>query len=161
MSPIEMSLEELKRHIGEEADPIVFTLDRTLVGDYVLAVGDPNPLWHDETYAAQKGQGAPLAPPYLLCALRTITIPDPTPGAVPLPLPDVPPPRPRVLDGGEEWHFHHDMRLGDTITSRTRLADVYEREGKVGTMLFFIFETTYTNEQGELVATGTYTMINY
>jgi hypothetical protein len=73
----------------------------------------------------------------------------------------VPPPHPRVLDGGEEWHFYQPIKLGDTITSRTRLGDLYEREGKVGNMLFFIFESTFTNEQAELVATSTYTMINY
>ncbi|MFW6150675.1 MAG: MaoC family dehydratase [Chloroflexota bacterium] len=161
MPPDEMALEELRRHIGDEAGPIVFTIDRTLVNDYVLAVGDPNPLWLDEAYAAQTGHGTPLAPPYLLCALRTIAVPDPTPGSAPLPLPRVPPPRPRVLDGGEEWHFYQPIKLGDTITSRTRLADLYEREGKVGKMLFFIFESTFTNQQAELVATSTYTMINY
>jgi len=53
------------------------------------------------------------------------------------------------------------MRLGDTISSRTRFVDVFEREGRVGKMLFLVYETTYTNQHGESVAKASYTIINY
>ena len=70
-------------------------------------------------------------------------------------------PRKHVLDGGEEWEFFLPMRLGDTITSRSRLASVSEREGRIGSMLFFVYETSYENQRGELAARCSSTMINY
>jgi len=155
------SLEELRKRIGTEAEPIEFEIDRTLIRNFVQAVGDPNPLWLDQNYAKTTKHGGVIAPPFLLCAIMTAAIPDPQPGQVPLQVPEVSLPRKHVLDGGEEWEFFLPMRLGDTITSRSRLASVSEREGRIGSMLFFVYETSYENQRGELAARCSSTMINY
>jgi hydroxyacyl-ACP dehydratase HTD2-like protein with hotdog domain len=80
---------------------------------------------------------------------------------LPLEMAEVGLPRGHVLDGGGEWHFFLPLRLGDTITARTKLAKVFEREGKIGKMLFFVYETNYANQHGELVAISSSTLINY
>ena len=155
------SLKELQRRIGTVAKPIEFEIDRTVISNFVQAVGDSNPLWQDEAYARATEYGGVIAPPYLLCALMTVCLPDPRSGAVPLPVPEVPLPRERVLDGGEAWEFIQPMRLGDTVTSRSKLVNVFEREGKIGKMLFFVYETAYTNQRGQAVARASHTVINY
>jgi acyl dehydratase len=155
------TLEGLRKRIGTEAEPITFEIDRALIGSFVRAVGDSNPMWQDEEYARTTGYGSIIAPPFLLCALMTVCPHDSRYGIAPLPVPELPPPHEHILDGGEEWEFFRPMRLGDTISSRTRFADVFEREGRVGKMLFLVYETIYTNQHGESVAKASYTIVNY
>ena len=156
-----ITLEQLQQKIGTTADPIKFEIEKGLIRKFVQAVGDSNPLWQDEEYAKTTKHGGVVAPPWLLCALMTASPPDSRPKSVPLPVPGVPPPHKHILDGGEEWEFLLPMRLGDTITSRSKLANVFEREGRMGKMLFFVYQTSYTNQRGELVARSSSTVINY
>lgn len=53
------------------------------------------------------------------------------------------------------------MRVGDVITSVTRLHDYRERTGRLGLMLFTDIETTWTNQRGELVHREILTSIRY
>ena len=43
------------------------------------------------------------------------------------------------------------MRPGDVITSVTRLHSYSEKEGRMGLMLFTTSETTWTNQNDEVV----------
>jgi hypothetical protein len=52
------------------------------------------------------------------------------------------------LNGGQEVEYMSRMRPGDVITETSRLSDYYEREGRLGLMLFTIFELTWTNQDG-------------
>jgi len=156
-----ITLDELQQKIGTAAKPIKFEIEQGLISRFAQAVGDFNPLWQDEAYSRTTKHGGIVAPPWLLCALMTASLPDSRPGSVPLPVPEVPPPRQHILDGGEEWEFFLPMRLGDTITSRSKLANVFEREGRMSKMLFFVYETSYTNQRGESVARSSSTLINY
>ncbi|TMG21738.1 MAG: MaoC family dehydratase [Chloroflexi bacterium] len=49
--------------------------------------------------------------------------------------------------------------IGDQITAKGRVVDVYDKAGSTGNMLFILFETDYTNQHGELVARLRGTMI--
>ena len=42
--------------------------------------------------------------------------------------------------------------MGDSITATGKVADVYEKSGSSGNLLFIIFETEYTNQHGHTVA---------
>jgi translation elongation factor EF-Ts len=42
--------------------------------------------------------------------------------------------------------------VGDRITATGRVADVYEKRGSTGSLLFIVFETDYVNQEGRLVA---------
>jgi acyl dehydratase len=156
-----ITVEELQKEIGTEAKPVEFKLEKELIRRFVQAVGDSNPLWQDEEYAQKAQYGGIVAPPWLLCALMTVSLADSRTGSVPLLVPEVPPPRKHILDGGQEWELFLPLKLGDIITSHSKLANVFEREGKVGKMLFFVYETSYTNQRGEVVARSSCTLINY
>jgi acyl dehydratase len=54
--------------------------------------------------------------------------------------------------GGEEWEFHHPVLVGDTITAQRRLGNVEEKDGRSGRFVLTHFETTFTNQHGEVVA---------
>ena len=65
----------------------------------------------------------------------------------------------RLLDGGVEYECFLPIRAGDTLTAYSRIADITEREGKTGKMAFTITETTYVNQNGDLVVKARGTMI--
>jgi acyl dehydratase len=56
------------------------------------------------------------------------------------------------LNGGNRFEYFAPVKVGDTITAKGRVADVYEKEGSSGNLLFIIFETEYFNQDGQLVA---------
>jgi len=156
-----MIVEEWQDKIGTEGDPVTIVIEGGLLGRFVQAVGDSNPLWQDEGYARGGKTGGMLAPPYLLCALMTMSSPSHEPNLIPVPIPKLPLPGAHTLDGGGEWEFFLPLKRGDTLISRTRLADVFERQGKMGTMGFFVYQTTYTNQRDEVIAKVSSTFINY
>ena len=67
----------------------------------------------------------------------------------------------RVLNGGQRSRYFQPIRPGDRITSVARFANAYERDGRLGTMLFLVSEFRWTNQKGELVRIGESSMIYY
>jgi acyl dehydratase len=65
------------------------------------------------------------------------------------------------LDGGSQWEYFHPVRPGDRITVTTMLADLFERPGRLGNMLFSVRETKYANQFGQTVALQRTTGISY
>lgn len=60
---------------------------------------------------------------------------------------------PNFLFGGVDTVYHERMRPGDEITSVITATDLYERSGRLGAMLFYITEETWTKQSGEVVKT--------
>jgi acyl dehydratase len=67
----------------------------------------------------------------------------------------------RILNGGRRAVYYERIRPGDVITSQASLVNAYEREGKLGTMLFLITETRWTNQDGRPVTISYMTTIYY
>jgi len=65
----------------------------------------------------------------------------------------------RGLNGGQRNRYFAPIRPGDAITSVVRLVDAYEKQGRLGTMMFLIDEARWTNQRGELVRIGQRTTI--
>jgi acyl dehydratase len=65
----------------------------------------------------------------------------------------------RGLNGGQRNRYFAPIRPGDVITSVVTLIDAYEKQGRLGAMLFLIDEARWTNQRGELVRTGQRTSI--
>jgi len=56
----------------------------------------------------------------------------------------------RVLHAGQEYEYLGEIRAGDKLTSRSKISDMYEKEGKKGgTLTFVTSETTFSNQRGE------------
>ena len=56
------------------------------------------------------------------------------------------------LNGGNRFEYFAPVMIGDQITAVSHVADVYDKAGSTGSMLFIVFETDYKNQRSELVA---------
>jgi hypothetical protein len=67
----------------------------------------------------------------------------------------------RLLHGEQEYEFFgRTPRAGTKLTARTRVEEIYEKEGKRGgTMTFVVSVTDYRDENSELVARARSTAI--
>ena len=143
--------EEMRqRAIGLKGTPVVFEVEKGHIRKFAEAIEDPNPLWNDEVVAGKSRYGGLIAPPTFLRATE-------------VPVPEFPfdVPYQRLLDGGSEWEYFQPVRPGDVITAVAEVADLSEREGKLGTMLFVTLSITYANQSGQVVAVQRSTLIRY
>lgn len=59
----------------------------------------------------------------------------------------------RVLHGEQEFEYVRPLRAGDVLTATSHVKDEYEKAGKRGgTMRFVVTETTFRDQDGEVVA---------
>ncbi len=142
--------EELRSFIGTESNPVTYDIERHAVARFACAVGDPNPVYSDEIAARNSPYGGLIAPPTFFRSLL--------PGDFPKPYPE---PFAHILDGGSKYRFFEPVRVGDQITVTRKIVDLFEKHGRMGTMLFKISETNYVNQLGQLAATQTTTTITY
>jgi len=134
--------EELKSQVGVDWPPLVYEIEKGMIRRFAQAVGDPNPLWQDEEYASRSSFSGIIAPPTFLLILgfgqilQTLTSDSSL----------------TVLHGSTELECHQPVRPGDVITVTTKIANVRERPGKMGKMLFVTFDMTGTNQGQDVVA---------
>ena len=143
--------EELRNMAGVEAEPEVFEVEKGHIRRFAEAVGDPNPLWQDEAYACKSRYGSIIGPPMFLQDDAKNKLADK--------LMDIPLPLPGFLNGGVETEFYQPIMPGDVITTRAKLADLNEKHGKTGKLIFMVVEVTFTNQRGELVSLSRNTFI--
>jgi acyl dehydratase len=142
--------DELRSFIGVESNPVTYEIERHAVERFANAVGDPNPLHADEIAARNSSYGGLIAPPTFFRSLL--------PGAYPEPYPE---PFAHILDGGSKYRYWEPVRVGDRITVTRKIIDLFEKQGRLGTMLFKIAEISYVNQLGQVAATQTTTTITY
>ena len=136
--------------IGIKGEPLSMDIEKGHVQRFAEAIGDDNPLFTNAKEARNSRYGGLIAPPTFLRAIRVER--PPLPFSVPYG---------RNLDGGSEWEFFGPVRIGDFITAQIEIDDIFERPGRLGTMLFTIYLTTYKNQLDEVVATQRGTSIRY
>ena len=59
----------------------------------------------------------------------------------------------RSFDAGKSVEFHAPVRPGDKITGRSEIADIFEKSGRSGSMLFIVHRMNFYNQGGEHLAT--------
>jgi len=141
---------EVAELIGTQSVPVILEVERGTIRRYAQAIEDPNPLYNDVEYAKNSKYGEIICPPgffgwpvksrsmaqvSLLNQIMNMTG------------------RSTVLDNGDEFEFMLPIRAGDTLTSVGRIVDIYEEVGRSGNrLLLSITETTYINQNGDIVA---------
>ncbi len=151
MTEEQQIFDELQKMVGKEAPPEVFEVEKGHIRKFAEAIGDLNPLYRDERYARKSRDGGIIAPPTFLQDDGTIKFADN--------LMVISKPVKGFLNGGVEMQFFKPMKAGDVITTRAKLADVYQKQGKAGVMIFMACEVSFTNQKGELVAIGRHNFI--
>lgn len=140
---------EMKEAIGVESEPITHDVEKGAIIKFAQAIGDDNPLFNDEQAARKSRYGGMIAPPTFMRSLISNSPPS------------FKSPYSAALDGGSEWEYFEPVRPGDRITVTTKLADLFERPGRLGNMLFAIRETAYVNQFGATTAIQRTTGISY
>ena len=135
--------DEMRSMIGVESEPSVYEIEKEPIRRWVEAIGNPNPLYRDEEYAKRKEYRSILAPPGFVAnyafpikagrrrRLSRIST--------------------RTLNGGNEYEFFKPVQAGDVLTATSKMIQLFEREGRLGKMLFMVYEDTYKNQNGEMV----------
>ena len=147
--------DEILAWIGREAPPWTIDVTALDIKRFAVATDDINPIYYDEQSAKQSRYGGLIAPPLFYMAPLTDPVPEsetrpdgmPLEGRYPIP----PTPLPRLMDGGTEIEFFVPVRVGDRLTARSKIIDIYEKEGRSGPLIFVVRETTYTNQNNDLV----------
>jgi len=130
---------------------------------WAAAVGDDNPLWFDPDYARANGYRDVICPPlylqYAILGVAPLTSlrPDGSSGAVSgsLSFPDAP----RRMAGGESTTFHLPAYHRDEIEMIRTIDSIVEKEGRSGRFVLVTWHTVYRNQNRELVAEATTSMI--
>lgn len=143
---------ELRAEVGRSLPPAKAEVTRREIRKYAAATGQ----------RLKRFMDGDEAPPMFLFGLfldivgREEMLPDgrqPDSGLVPaLPLS-------RVMAGGSEATFHRGIYPGDVLVSTQTLADLYEKEGSQGPLIFAVVENRVETESGEPVMTERMTRI--
>lgn len=145
---------EVTRLIGKVGEPMIMEVERGSIKKFANAVEDYNPLYWEDEYSRNTRYGTIVAPPGFFGWPVKWT------GSMPF-FPKI---RKelldtlknagysRMLDAGIEFEFCQPVRAGDNLVSVMKIADIYERESKGGTLVFSVTETSYFNQHGTLVA---------
>ena len=146
--------EEMRSKIGEESPPWTYELTTTSVRGFARGVGYTDPVYFDVDAAKAAGyRNLPAPPTYLgtpvfLPGKSHDIFSGPIEGA-----PRVEHGLKGLLDGGTETEYFADLCAGDTLTVVSKLAGLDVRESRsLGKMLISTTETTYTNQDGTVVA---------
>ena len=126
--------------VEHEAGPFEVTQD--MVRSFSGSIGEADPVFNDQAAAHTAGYSGVVAPP-TLCAIfvRRVQLPDIN------------------LKFGRT-RFHAGQRVqsrspicaGDHLTASSHLKEVYAKTGRSGTMVFIVWETTFRNQDGVVVA---------
>jgi acyl dehydratase len=142
---------DMRALIGVETEPYSLEIERGDLIRFARSTGETNPIYVDEVAARASQSGGLIAAPTYLITMRILQI-----GLLTLPNP-----LPNSVDGGTEWTYHEAIRPGDRITARAHLADLYEKDGRFGRMVFEVVEIRYRNQFDQLVVTQRDTYIRY
>jgi hypothetical protein len=132
--------QSMSKDLGKSTTPITYDVEKGHVKRFAEAIGDDNPQWRGVT-----------TPPTFIRAF----IPSDEDESRPRD------PGIRVLDGGSEYEYFKAIRPGDRISVVSKIADVFKKEGRLGTMTFQVKEISFTNQDGDVVATRRDTGIYY
>lgn len=127
--------------IGKESPTVKNVIEKIALQRFVEAIGETNPIYFDEDYARSTRYGTIIAPP-TFC--RTLDF-----GAIP----GFRMPREGVIHGEQSFTYYQPLKLGDVVYCRTRLADIQEKEGRSGRMIFVTVEQEGRDAKGELFFT--------
>jgi acyl dehydratase len=142
----EEAVAELRTRIGRETrsrdEPRLEEVTKAAIRNWARAIGDRDPRWTDEEYAARTRFGGITAPPSLIYGFHSMAIGDRSG------LPGV-----HSFFGGAEHHWYKPIRRNDTINIRSVLKEVNEKESSFSRrMVEQVSEVTFTNQHGDVVA---------
>ena len=147
----EVLVAQLQQLVGTEMTVTAQeAVGRAFIRQFALAIEDDNPLYHDEEYARGTRYGGIVAPLTYVCETWQYLVGD---------LDETGGPAHRIrlpvgteIRGGNEYEFFQPFRPDDILTARWKVVDVYQKQGRTGSLIFLVYDITYTNQRGERLA---------
>jgi 3-methylfumaryl-CoA hydratase len=134
---------EARSWIGRSGEPIHIEVNRSDIIKYSIST-------EQQQEKFLNGDEAPAM--FLFGALRPIApLADLGPDGLPEDsfLPELP--LKRVMAGGTEMTFHRSIHPGDKLVATRSLADLIEKQGSTGPLIFVVYNLRVETEAGELV----------
>lgn len=133
-----------KKWIGHELPASVLPIERTRLQFFAKAIGETDPVYTDAAAARDAGYPDLPAPPTFLFAAELDS------GASGRMLDDLQIPLSKLLHGEQSFSYHKAACVGDTVTVRSTISDIYDK--KNGALEFVVKTSRATNQRDELVA---------
>lgn len=145
---------EMQAVVGVESPPWRYEVTTTSVRAFARGVGYADPVYYDEQAARAAGyRSLPCPPTYLG---TPVFIPGQSSDTFSGPMlsgPRLEHGLSNVLDGGTETEYFAEICAGDVLTVTSKVSDLSIRESRsIGQMLIVTNESTYTNQDGVVVA---------
>jgi hydroxyacyl-ACP dehydratase HTD2-like protein with hotdog domain len=129
-----MNVEELKtRFTGFVFDEIDLDVEEKSLVEFATACGEIAPRFVDPTH-----EDFQSVPNYTTRIHGTKSLP-----------PEFPIEMHRCFDAGKSVVHHKPVRPGDKIVGRSEIADIYEKSGRSGAMLFIVHRMNFYNAEGD------------
>jgi acyl dehydratase len=137
--------------IGYEFPSFSVDIEKGRLKFFAKAIGEANPIYIDEQAAIEAGFKALPAPPTFMMSvdldgpefLPMLRLLDMDLG--------------RVLHGAQDFEYLGQIYAGDTITQTSKIQNMFDKKG--GALEFIVLESTYTNQDGELVGKAQQTIV--
>jgi acyl dehydratase len=141
-----------KKFIGWEGPTFSVDVEKGRLKFFAKATGNTNPVYTDEEAAKAAGYPALPAPPTFMFVLDFEQ-----PGN-PFAVLDVLGVNiGKILHGEQDFQYKKMIFAGDTITISSKITDIYDKKG--GALEFLVQKYEAKNQQGELVATMTRSIV--
>ncbi len=137
-----MELEYDRSLYGKEHLAGPFEVTKELIQAFTESLGETNPVFTDETAALAAGYSGLVAPPTFCTVLvHRVSLPN-----IKLKFGKM------QVHAGQRVQPRADIVAGDQVTASSQVKDVYTKTGRSGTMVFIVWETTFRNQNDEIVA---------
>ena len=133
-----------KKWLGHELPASVLPIERSRLQFFAKAIGETDPIYTDEAAAREAGYADLPAPPTFLFAAELDS------GASDGLLGDLGIPLAKLLHGEQGFSYHRAACVGDTVTVRSTITDIYDK--KNGALEFVVKTSVATNQHGDRVA---------
>ena len=133
-----------RKWIGHELPASVLPIERSRLQFFAKAIGETDPVYTDAAAARDAGYPDLPAPPTFLFAAELDS------GASDRLLAGLGIPLSKLLHGEQGFSYHRPACVGDTVTVRSTITDIYDK--KNGALEFIVKDSVVTNQHGKRVA---------
>ncbi|GAB4074273.1 hypothetical protein GCM10028778_17760 [Barrientosiimonas marina] len=124
-----------KELIGKQSNKIRNTVERQSVKRFAESIGDPHPIFTDETVGRQSRYGNNIAPPtfprvFDYGEIEGLNLPEKG-----------------LIHGEQTYHYNRPLLVGEDIYCYAKVENFYEKKGKDGRMFFL--EVVHYGEDSE------------
>jgi acyl dehydratase len=139
--------------IGREAEGATICLDPDSIREFARGIGETNPLYFDSEAARAAGYDDVVAPPTYPIAFMAESMNADLFFELDLNMPT-------LVHGGQEFEYYRPVVGGEELALKGRIADIWEKTGRSGTLDFVVMEATAHDKRGDPVYTSRITLIS-